>query len=391
MDIKEAAKQVQVALAEPFDIWPGFNINAIPIAIFDANEVMFFNYEAPPQLEPDMLNGEASPLDIDDVLAAVLDVTPYQNKDRLIAALYRRAFQVFQQTGGFAVREKKGDMFHALAFFPQLDPEYRTYCQLESDIWQDDTLPTEERLPRLVTVIKHRHEILARGEGVLDFDLNAERMQGTAAYIGGKVYWELSKNHLANTEFDPHQWSRQRNSGALLCHALDTVAPDWKTEVGREGVSPSKVVIGRFVNGHIDPDDLGFRRRLLEQQRQVEQLDMRLKKRINLLHVDPIHIQFPENITIERNYQASTLFSTGKGQLIHEKYLDLHLPHGEMCLRGRTILEDYTTHQITFEAVPLRMTRGKMDVDVLSARIHLSRVKQLESNVFQLDGASDYA
>ncbi len=119
MNLTEAAKKIEQALTFPLETWPGYSPKSIPLAIYDAQDAIFYNHPDPPQEQPEQL-AAATAVEINGVVTATIPVEMCRSETELIPLVYHECFHVYQNRGAFQFSEQF-DFFKALAFYPELN------------------------------------------------------------------------------------------------------------------------------------------------------------------------------------------------------------------------------------------------------------------------------
>ena len=146
MEAKRAARLLAAHLEQPLEVWPEFDPRHVPFAVYDEREVRYLNHPSPPDEPPEL--HAATDMKIGGVLTAVVPAAYAKDEAELVPLAYHEAFHVYQNSGGFA-RGPGFDFFSALAYYPELDADYLAFGMLEDRLYDDATIPLDEKAAAL--------------------------------------------------------------------------------------------------------------------------------------------------------------------------------------------------------------------------------------------------
>jgi hypothetical protein len=382
MNLAEAAKKIEPALTSPVETWPGYSPKSLPLAIYDARDVIFYNHPDPPQERPEQL-AAATAVKINGVVTATIPVEMCPSETELIPLVYHEGFHVYQDRGAFQFSEQF-NFFKALAFYPELNGTYRGLCLAEAEVINDSLLSSKEKAIYLATLAQRRHKILTEQEGLLAFEKSSERREGTASYVEQQARTQIFSMPV---EAVPTQygWSRQYTIGAGTCYLLDELVKGWPARV-EAGESPTGVLIRGFGQEKADLTRLKLAEKIAQENEATAQIRANLQAKIDRLEAEgAIRLRLPTRVSIRRSFNPQAIVSLGDGRLLHSDYLLLQLPNGKISLRGDGIVEDYSHNEVIFPPVPLQIVNDRLAVDTQAVQIFLTGVQRVGENMFKLD------
>ncbi len=222
-------------------LWPGFEPEKIPAAIFDGRRTYLFNHPSPPEdfrrekhywvfpgRHPSVVANTAGKLG--GVLTAflILPPPPFSRVKiaPLTALLLHEKFHVFQarryphwkanEAARFTYPWRKQDVVFAALM--EIEALKRA---LEDSRW----------LAVAVKMRRRRFSLLGRQH--IEYERGVELVEGTAFYVQAKAEGRMP-------ELDSWRADQVRRrlylSGLLLCLLLDRLRPGWKAELSRPGV-----------------------------------------------------------------------------------------------------------------------------------------------------------
>lgn len=388
MNVAEASKKVEQALASPVETWPGYSPKCIPLVIYDPSDFVFYNHPAPSQERPKQLTA-ASFSEINGVMAAIIPVEQCENDADLISLIYHECFHVYQNSGAFQFNEHF-DFFRSLAFYPELNGTYRALCLAEVEVFDRPTFSTQAKGAYLAALAQRRQRILAKREGLPAFVQHLERLEGPSVYVEQKARTqlfnttiELLPRHYGVTP-SMYGWSRHHAIGAATCRLLDELTGGWQAQVAY-GASLTGVLVQTFGQEEIDLTDLSLSEKTAQEQEAATQIRTDLQASVDrMMQAGAIRIQWPDGVRVTRALNPTQTTSLGDGRLIHSDFLILHLPNGTISLHGGDIVEDYDRLEVMFPGVPLQMVGDQLNAGTRTAQMSLTGVESVGGNVFRL-------
>ncbi len=146
MRAAQAVELIQQALLAPVETWPGYSPRAFPVCVYDKDEHYFLNHPEPPQGRPPELTA-ATACEIGGLMTAVIPADICSDERSLIPLLYHECFHAHQNRGAFRFAEKF-DFFRCLAYYPELNAQYRALCAAEAEVLANRELhPRHTRPP----------------------------------------------------------------------------------------------------------------------------------------------------------------------------------------------------------------------------------------------------
>lgn len=387
MELATVTDAIQAArAASTIEPWQGYRIQDIPFAIYDDTAVNYIGHPAPPQERPQNLMA-ATAVNINEVMTATVPVALCDDEQKAVAIAYHEGFHVFQHHH-FA--PLSADMFMAMAFYPDLDLEYRTLCRLETDILNNTDWSAEQKLSLFSHVLTQRREKIAQYPALLPYERLLERSEGTAYYVEQKV-WQALYGVTPTSGETGFGWSRFYNVGAALCRLLDEALPDWMTRV-EESASPGDLAMtwgSEQAAGSINLDALDY-----ETAREIEAAALQnFKDEIapalnHLENADVIRIQYGSQKKAARAFTPITLVSLGDGRILHRTSFKLLLPgRGHITVNQTPVIDNIAASEIILNAadVSLEVVDGTLRANTPNIQVEVQNVEAAGHDVFVLN------
>ncbi|MCB0719879.1 MAG: hypothetical protein KDD65_15640 [Bacteroidetes bacterium] len=261
---------IALEISDQFDgmatqnLWPGFQPDSIPLAIFDGKRTWLFHHPAPPATfsgmvrdRPDVRFMEGrqdavtsnSSADIGGVSTATLladgDRSGAGASD-LAATAMHEAFHVFQRAQHPSWVANEGNLF----LYPTDSPDLLTLRRLETEALRkavdDGTVIGSECWSR--TALQYRTDRYAAMDSVFSaYERKGELNEGLATYVQQEAKGEHTVS-FPNGGF-PATDVRERlyKSGAALGILLDRLRPGWKSSLERDDQRWLDVMLGGVV------------------------------------------------------------------------------------------------------------------------------------------------
>lgn len=378
MDAKTAAQLVEHALSAPIVPWSGYDVTQIPFVIYDDHDAIFINHPNPPAQRPERL-AAATAVEINGVQTATIPSEFCETETNLIPLMYHEGFHVYQNNGAFASTAGGYNFFRALAFYPELDGEFRGLCAAEAEVYNNPALPDRPAL--LAALATQKLKCLT--EDVAAFERNLERTEGTAAYIERTTAERLFNVRIDQVE-SRYGWARQYTVGAAACRFLERVLPGaWQKRV-EAGESPSDILIATFSAESVNLESVALETKITAETQAASALMAAHQARIDALIAGGVlRIRWPGGTSVMRAFSPNTMISLGDGRMMHPEWVKLYLPQGKIEVNGLAV-EDIVNHEVMVAAAPYTLEDGRLIITAESLQIDLTNVTQIEDNVFEV-------
>ncbi|MCB9134411.1 MAG: hypothetical protein H6636_03225 [Anaerolineales bacterium] len=382
MNLENAVEMVKSALKHPISTWLDYSPVRSPFVIYDDHDFDFIHHPNPPSERPAQLTA-ATAVEINGVLTATIPLWMCTDEQSLIPLVYHEGFHVYQGTKfQFA---KDFDFFEVLAFYPELNPTYRALCSAETDILNDSLLSPLEKAKLLSAVIGKRHEILAQRKGLLAFEKNLERNEGTAMFVEQKarqILFGISPELPAGY----FGYSRQYFVGPAICQLLDQISSveEWKNAVVL-GQSISEFLIETAPPEQTDWAKLGIATREAVEKQNVDRILAEANQKMeNLLTSHPVILRLPRQARVSRSFSPRSIVALGDGRLIHPEFVVIQIPNGKISIQGQMTVENYVERTVMFNAILSDLVDHRLELDSENVKISLEQVRPLPDGSFEL-------
>lgn len=371
MDIDAAVQTVETALNSAIEPWPGYTPAVIPVAIFNAEKVVYFNHPSPPEKRPELF--AATAMEINEVVTATIPLQFCANKKDVITFLYHEGFHVYQDKSFTFEIDEEFKFFKMLAFYPELDSMHRACCAAETDIY-NSSMDSKKKAQYIATLALKRREIFNH-KGVLTLEKIVERKEGTAFYVENKIKKQFFKIDTPLKVL--YGYFRHYTFGAAACQLLDNLIQGWHTRVEQKD-SPTDILIEMHQNKTPDITFLDIPGKIKKEHKEREKIRSCIAK---MIEKGVIHIQLQE--VKFRGFNPRKIVSLGDGRLLHTDFVILHTPAGNIELHGN-VIEDYTTNEVIFPEIPLTITGKTLEVNTERANISLHGIYCIEKNMYKV-------
>lgn len=381
MEIGSALEIVQQALTNPVSSWQDYTPQNTPIVIFDDAEFAFVNHPNPPSQRPNNLTA-ATAVEIEGVLTATIPLTMCEDEQTLVPLLYHECFHVYQ--GKKFQFTAEYNFFKVLAFYPELNHTYRALCWVETNVVNDKTTSPTEKAKLLAFLNHQRHAILSKTSGLLEFEKDLERREGTASFVEQK-----GRAKLFNVQPDGlncrYGYSRQYFMGAMLCWLFEQIyANDEWQEWVEAGKALSELLLELAPQEQLSSMLIEIECRE-EQERQIaDKFIAEANEKIeDLFSQEALTIKLPETAQIFRSFSPQSVVSLGDGRLIHTEFVTLQMPNGQIAIQGELVLENYNDNTVTFSAVPFKTVGNYLNIHTESIQVTLESVRELPNGIIE--------
>jgi len=373
---------IQRTLENPVSTWLDYTPQNTPIVIYDDDEFIFVNHPNPSSERPSQLTA-ATAIEINGILTATIPLSICNDEQSLVPLVYHECFHVYQgkkfQFGG------EYNFFEILAFYPELNPEYRAVCSAETNILNNNSFSLLEKAKLLSGSIRKRHKILSQYQGLLDFEKNLERNEGTASFVEQKARAKLFSIPPDNSVCH-YGYSRQYFIGAAICWLFEQIysAGEWQNFV-EKGKSLSELLLQVSPQEQTDSRMLDIEDREKQEQGKVEQILAEANQKIEgLLNNGAITIKLPDKTQIFRSFSPRSIISLGDGRLIHPEFVVIQTPNGQISIQGQMTLENYKDGTVIFPATPVKIANNKLDIHTESVHVSLENVRKLPNGIIEV-------
>lgn len=382
MKIGHAIEIVQQALASPISTWQDYSPQNMPIVLFDDAEFAFVNHPNPPLLRPNNLTA-ATAVEIEGVLTATIPLTMCEDAQTLIPLVYHECFHVYQ--GKKFQFTAEYNFFKVLAFYPELNHMYRALCWLETNVVNDKTTSPMEKAKQLAFLNHQRHAILSKTTGLLEFEKDLERREGTASFVE-----QQARAKLLDVQPDMltcrYGYSRQYYMGARLCWLFEQIFPndEWQewVEVGK---ALSEILLEQALLKQADSMQTEIERRAKQEWQLAKRIEAETNSKIEgLLDQETITIKLPKNIQTFRSFSPQSVVSLGDGRLLHTEFVTIQIPNGQISIQGELVLEDFNDHTLTFLAAPFEVADDQLNIHTEQIRVNLLHIRKLSDGIFEV-------
>ncbi len=381
MQFDQAVKAIEKALTSSLDLWPGFDPGAIPLVVYDADRFVFINHSNPPADRPTQLTAATATV-IQGILTATVPVEMFPDEASLVPAAIHECFHVYQGSGVFEPGEGY-DFFQAFAVYPELDAEFRAICRAEVEVLNQSGWPERIRGQYLAALAQRRYSILCQRKEVLPFEKSLERLEGTANYVGQRVQVErynFQPGPLSCVYGPYHTYS----TGPAVCCLLDRLVKNWQARI-ESGEIPSEILMNTGGTQDVDLAALRLPEKISQEEEQVNGIRREYLAQLHRLEENnPIHLELSPELSIQHSFNPVRITALGDGRLIHNDFLIVQLPDGEIHLRGGGILEDTARHELIFPHTELDFANGSLAASTSTAQISLQNVVRVGENRYKV-------
>lgn len=377
MDIASVVELIHATRrAVPISTWPKYDMRDIPFAVYDHETVVYINHPAPPSERPRNLIAATS-VDINGVETATIPLQFCKDAQTALPIVYHEGFHVFQHHHFTSVEP---DMFTAMAYYPDLELDYRVLARLEVEVLRQKDWTADRKLSVLGYLIASRRVQLDRHSSLLPYERFLERNEGTAKY----VEQQARQQHfdIAPTAGDVgHGWSRFYDIGAGICWLLDEVAPGWTIRV-EQGDSPgdiaveyAEVVEDLSVLNEVDIRD--------EEARRLQAFQQEIESDMSTLSgTKSLHIRYPSEGHTMRAFSPTTMVSLGDGRILHRSSFKLLRADGGMVSATVPIIDHVAEHQVILPLTTYSFEDGRLFIHDAGIQVDIKAVAETGEHRF---------
>lgn len=344
------------------DLWPGFDLRAVPMAIFDGERTLLFRHPAPPagfQAVPG--RGDAwsypgrhpnvtanSSTDVGGVLTATL--MPAMGAGavpRWAGVLIHEAFHVYQRQHHPAWSANEVELFT----YPLDDPEVVGLQRMESEALRRSLTARDHAQAACWarTGLDHRWDRFALiPEGAAGYERGTEWNEGLASYVEGRATGLPDSSILPQAAFAPEA-IRQRGyaTGTALARLLDRFSPTWRASLEQNDSTPLDVLLsGALRTPESRPAGCQFTAPERNRIRSAAAADVdalrarRTEQRRSFLEQPGwrLTIAAPGAPLFPQNFDPLNVQTVGPGEVLHTRWIKLGNGAGMVEVLGRSAL-----------------------------------------------------
>lgn len=380
MNTKQAIEIIKKALEHPVPTWLDYTPQNIPIVLYDDHEFVFINHPNPPKGRPEYLTA-ATAIEINGLLTATIPLSIGVDEQSLVPLVYHECFHVYQARK--FLFDGDYNFFEVLAFYPELNPDYRALCSAETDVLNNNDLSPLEKAKILSGLTRKRHAILSTHNGLLDFEIDLERKEGVASFVEQKARLGLF-NIRASYPNCNYGYSRQYFIGAEICWLLEKIVPSGEWQALVEGGKSLSESLLQFAPQEADLSALNLESRESAEKQRVAQVITDANQKIqHLLQSGSIMIKLPQKASVFRSFSPQSVVSLGDGRLIHTEFVIIQIPNGKISIQGALALENYREGTISFATKPYKIIDNRLDIHTENVQVSLENVCLLPNNVIE--------
>ncbi len=377
-----AAEMIRQAVGVSVQTWLDYAPRDAPMVVYDSDEFILINHPNPPSKRPETLTA-ATAMEIGGTLTATIPSSMCDDEQSLVPLAYHECFHVYQ---GKAFQFDGGyDFFAVLAFYPELNYAYRALCSAEADVINDNGLSPLEQATYISALTQKRHEILSHHSGLLDFEKDLERNEGTASFVEQKARREIYGTPPDNSVCH-YGYSRQYFMGAAICWLLEKLYPasKWQESI-QEGKALSEFLLQATLHETVDLEALNLSRKEEREQMAAELVLANANRQIADLHREgAVTIKLPGKTHISRSFSPQSIVSLGDGRLVHPEFVIIGTPNGQIAIQDEITLENYTEGTVTFRAAPYTVVDNKLEINTGNVKVSLENVRQLQNGIIEV-------
>ena len=320
---------------EDFDkIWPGYNLNNVPIGLYSSDEAYLINHPEPGEIftgsGKKLLNYEIfySPekpqnfyantsIKFSNHLTSIFSVSGERTPQRFYDLLFHEVFHTFQKSNAF-LKGRYGNIM-VQPFFPLDNLEYYSLAYLEQLLLKDaleiyNKEKSKEKIQAYYEVLSRRSAVTE--QQFSDYEYGEQINEGTATYAGYKgaalmdydLYAKEQLNELLEMKITEPTGFRRRcyATGCALSELLDRFYADWKNNLTEGFNLPDILKIKVPKADNINLENVYKKYSLPEIKKEFkkllkEQADIRIKQKEYILKPGYVEIAFPDENFLDMN------------------------------------------------------------------------------------------
>ncbi len=359
--------------------WPGYSFQEIPFAIYDDNTVEYIGHPNPPEERPPNLMAATS-IDINGTETATIPVAFCDDEQKALLMAYHEGFHVYQHHHFAPLLP---DMFTAMAYYPDLDLEYRTLCALEGAVLRRDDWSTEQKLGALGLLTRSRREILEQHPSLLPYERFLERNEGTASYVEQRT--RQARYGIAPTlPVIGHGWQRFYIVGAAFCWLLDSVSDDWTTRI-EAGDTPGDLVM-EWEDSSVSLKALGYTAAIQREADALYTFEQSIASTLeDLEQPELIRVRYKAEPQVYRAFEPAHLVSMGDGRVLHRTNFTLLLPsRGTIRVNSAACMDHVAAGELILPLRSAELEGNTLRATSDSVMIELMGVEQVDEKLYAL-------
>jgi len=370
LTLTQAVELIQEVQQKPLTaLWNSYDMSQIPFAVYDDDDVTYLNHPNPPQDRPQNLVAATS-ANINGTQTATMPVKIVgKDAESFVPIAYHEGFHVYQH---HHFKPIVADFFMAMSHYPDLDPEYRTLCQLEADVLGKNW-STDKKLSFMATLAQMRRQRLSHHDSLLNYERLMERNEGTASYIEQKVR-QLLYGIVPELGEVGHGWSRFYQIGAGLCWLFDETIPNWMARA-EAGESLSDILLG-MPYAPADLSEIGYEQVLQAQTEVCATLQNEVNGHIDFLQANgTLRIGYGGVGQVYRAFTPITMVSLGDGRVLHRSMFQLIMPkYGKISCEDMVVIDNVAQQEIIISNLPVTYSDGVLQINTPHIQVRLSDV-----------------
>lgn len=380
LTVEQATSYIQQARLHPLrDIWTGYDISQIPFVVYDDDQMVFINHPHPPTERPANLVAATS-TDIHGIQTATIPVKIVgKDMQTLVPIAYHEGFHVYQHHHFTPIQP---DFFTAMSYYPELNPDYRTLCELEAQVLRSDW-DVDKKIRFLAHLGRLRRASLSHHSSLLGYERFLDRSEGTAHYIEQQARQTLYGITPEIGEIS-HGLTRFYQVGAGLCWLVQHVVTDWMHRV-EAGESLGDILL-TLSDAPADLAEIGYSGVKQTQTEQCAMMQKEVQAQITNLYANgTIIIAYGDVQPMYRAFSPATLTSLGDGRVLHRSMFQLIMPkHGKIACDDTITLDLMNTKQVVIENVPYTYADGVLVIDTPHIQAKITHVVRHADNLFHV-------
>ncbi len=381
MNTPQAIEIVERALENPVSTWLEFTPKNVPLVLYDREDFAFLHHPHPSAERPDRLSA-ATAIEINGVLTAAIPLTLCEDERSLVPLVYHECFHVYQ---GARFQFKGGhNFFEVLAFYPELNPAYRALCSAEVEIFNNSSLTAHEKAGLLAATALKRRELLAEHAGLVDFEDDLERKEGTASFVE-----QRAKTLLFGTPPErlacSYSYSRQYSMGAAACRLLEELYPDEKWQKAVESGASLSEILARSAAPATDLSTLELEYREDQEKQEVARVIEKANQDIETLFRNgAITLKLPTQSSVFRSFIPRSIVSLGDGRLLHPEFVRIQTANGTISVENAMTMEDIVQNTVTIPTGSVELKDNRLIIDTENVKVCLENVTQLPNGIIEV-------
>ena len=375
-------------LTDGREVWPGFSISEMPIAIYDGRNTYLFYHPNPPAgfaQNPDReaiyeypgryeaVVGNTS-VEINGAVTAtvLLDSLKDATTEEAAAVLLHEAFHVYQMSKHLDWAANEADSFT----YPVENVEALALRRLESLALQNalESFSKAESASWAKLFLETRRQRFALiPESSAAYERGIELMEGTAHYLQYKMLEAPSKDILPPQEFAAEAVrARAYASGRAQCVLLDRLLPRWKVMLEQGSVKCLDELLGFAVDVRSEVLTKQFAKEEITFVREkagsdVSELTARrlaAKADFESLEGNAVIIDAAASALMPRGFDPMNIVVLGNGSILHKRFISLGGEAGKLDIWNHQALTIGSADSPMFGGLMQVVIRGLGDLQI---------------------------